>query len=294
MTVVEMRGMMGGLYRISEWIMRLSVTNVLWILVSLPFFILLLGIFGVGAIQGTEQEQLAAFQGVLFWVSLSMPLFFFPGTSAMFSMTRKWVMGDTDAPLLKTFFRSYKENFKQAVLGGVVFVLLGYVLYADYRFYISQESGWNFLGIVFIVFAVLYAAALFNFFSLLSHLNLTFGQLLKNTFLLTIGAPLNSVALLVTNGFLLYISSKYTFLIPFFLGSLIGLNSFFQFYRLFTRMQDKQEKWKEKEEAKRQEEAAGEEGEDASDRSEDAPNNRENGQVLPSGGESDGNRERRD
>lgn len=256
---MEMRGLMGGLYRISEWIMRLSVTNVLWILVSLPFFFLLLGIFGAANIEGSEADVLAAFQGVLFWVSLSMPLFFFPGTSAMFSMTRKWVMGDTDAPLLKTFFRSYKENFKQAALGGVVFVLLGYVLYADYRFYISQDSGWNILGIVFIVFAVLYAAALVNFFSLLAHLNMKFWQLLKNTFLLTIGAPVNSVVLLLTNGFVVYISFKWNFLIPFFMGSIIATNSFFQFYRLFGRMQDKQEKWKEQEEAKRKEAEGGEE-----------------------------------
>ena len=39
---MEMRGMMGGFYKISEWIMRLSVTNLLWIVCSLPIWYLLL------------------------------------------------------------------------------------------------------------------------------------------------------------------------------------------------------------------------------------------------------------
>ncbi|PDO10440.1 MAG: hypothetical protein BLM47_06790 [Candidatus Reconcilbacillus cellulovorans] len=249
---MEMRGWMGGLYRISEWIMRLSVTNVLWILVSLPFFFLLwMAVAATGAgVQGAAGADAAAqaAAGMLVFALLSMPLFFFPGTAAMFSVVRKWVMGEEDVPIVRTFFRAYRENFRMSALGGLVFVAASYVLYIDYQFYVVQSK--SVFGVLFLAFIVLFSAALFNFFSLLSHLHLTFWQLLKNTALITIGAPLHSLSVAISNGALIWISFRFTFLIPFFVGSLMALNSFYQFYRLFNKMKEKQEKWKnEKEES---------------------------------------------
>ena len=45
---MEMRGMMGGFYKLSEWIMRLSVTNVLWLLTSFPFWLMVISLLNVG------------------------------------------------------------------------------------------------------------------------------------------------------------------------------------------------------------------------------------------------------
>src|SRR5690606_20734708 len=98
-----MNGLMGGLYRISEWIMRFTVINVLWVVCSIPFFFVA---FPLLAVQTTS--ELAS---VLIVMGAVSPFVFFPATAAMFSVVRKWVMGDPDVPLLKSYFRAYKENY---------------------------------------------------------------------------------------------------------------------------------------------------------------------------------------
>lgn len=49
------------------------------------------------------------------------PLTLFPATSAMFTVVRKWVMGDTDTGVFRTFFKGYKENYKQSLIGGIFY-----------------------------------------------------------------------------------------------------------------------------------------------------------------------------
>ncbi len=75
---MQMGGIMGGFYRVSEWIMRFAYVNILWGLFTLAGLVL----FG-----------------------------FMPATVAMFTVIRKWLMGETDIPVFKTFFASFKKRF---------------------------------------------------------------------------------------------------------------------------------------------------------------------------------------
>src|SRR5690554_780565 len=100
---------MGGFYRISEWIMRLSVTNILWVVTAFPVFFC---IFSLLFFSSTVEEVQAWFLPI----AVLSPFLLFPSTSAMFALARKWVTGDADVPLFKTFFRSYKENYLQSML----------------------------------------------------------------------------------------------------------------------------------------------------------------------------------
>ena len=36
---------------------------------------------------------------------------FMPATTALFSVTRKWIMGKTDIPIFKTFWQAYRGEF---------------------------------------------------------------------------------------------------------------------------------------------------------------------------------------
>lgn len=239
---MEMKGLMGGFYRISEWIMRLSVTNLLWVLCSIPFFYLLL----VGLISGVEM-----FQQSLLLIAIVSPFTLFPATAAMFTVARKWVSGEGDVPLLKTFFRGYKENYVQSMLGGILYVVIAVILIVNYRFYLTQSGSLKMLSVLFITFGVIILASLFNFFSILVHLHMKTLQIIKNALLITIGNPIASVSLIVCNGIIIYISvAKFTFLIPFFMGSLMAAFSFWMFYRSFSRLQQKQQELEEKEQAK--------------------------------------------
>ncbi|MNW01482.1 hypothetical protein D3C71_1971220 [compost metagenome] len=71
-------------------------------------------------------------------------------------------------------------------------------------------------------------------------------QLVKNAFIMTMGQPFTSIGILATNAVIVYISTRYTFLIPFFMGSVSAFVTFWYFYRGFQRLQDKAEKAKEK------------------------------------------------
>jgi uncharacterized membrane protein YesL len=236
-----MKGMMGGFYRISEWIMRLSVTNVLWIVCSIPFFYLLLAGFYGGA---------EVFRQTLLLLAVVAPFTLFPATAAMFTVARKWVSGEGDVPLLKTFFRGYKENYVQSMVGGIVYVLIAVILYVNYRFYLSQSGSLRLLSVLFITFSIIVIVSLFNFFSILVHLHMKTLHIIKNALLITIGNPIASLALIVCNGIILYVSvAKFTFLIPFFMGSLMAAFSFWMFYRSFSLLQQKQQELEEKERA---------------------------------------------
>ncbi|MFC5470008.1 YesL family protein [Cohnella suwonensis] len=233
---MEMRGMMGGFYKLSEWIMRLSVTNVLWLVTSIPFWFLLL----TGLLSAENTDQLKA---SIITLAIVAPFTLFPSTSAMFSLARKWVLGDTDVPLFKTFFRSYKQNYVQAMIGGVFYALLFAIMIIDFQVYLKQMNGFAIIAYLFIALMVLLLVSLLHFFSLLSHFHMKTIQLLKNALILTIGRPIRSLMMAVGTVAILFISlpkqlggMNFTFLIPFFFGSVIAVYTYFNFNIIIQKM----------------------------------------------------------
>lgn len=226
---MEMRGLMGGFYRLSEWIMRLSVTNLLWLLTSLPFWVFLFNAL-------FTPDAVKYWQEFIIVLAIVAPFTFFPATSAMFSVARKWVLGDTEVPLLRTFFRSYKQNFFQAMIGGILYAVLFAVLIIDYQVYLKQIAGFEVVAYLFMVLMFLLLMSLLHFFSLLSHFHMKTTQLLKNALVLTIGRPLRSILMAVGAAAVLLLSMKFTFLIPFFFGSIIAVYTFYNFNIIIQKM----------------------------------------------------------
>ena len=238
---MELKGFAGGFYRMSEWIMRLSAINLLWILCSLPVaFLVFLQLM---AVVNMEAPNLFALAFNLFGLAalLVAPFTFFPATSAMFSVARKWVTGDADVPLFRSFFRYFRENYKPALLGGFVFELLYAVFLVNFQFYSEQTNWLGSLNLVFLVFLALLAAAALNYFCYVAHFDLPFGKLLRNSVLITIAKLPNTLSILIVNGALLYLSFKprLMFLALFFTGSLVALFTFWSFHRMVTRIQEK-------------------------------------------------------
>ncbi|WP_270170114.1 YesL family protein [Paenibacillus sp. SYP-B4298] len=232
---MEMRGMMGGFYKISEWIMRLSVTNVLWIICSIPFvFFLFAAIF-------LSQDESQIYPSLVL-AAVVAPFTFFPATAALYTVVRKWVMGEVDVPLFKTFFRGYKENYLQSMLGGLLYTLLYVIMFVDYKVYLNELSSFQLLSYVFIGLIFLLFVSMFNFFSMMVHYHMKIFQLLKNAILITIGRPFRSLSTVIVSGFILFISTRFTFLIPFFMGSLIAVVSFYNFHLIYLKLKEQQEK----------------------------------------------------
>ncbi|WP_141506130.1 YesL family protein [Paenibacillus luteus] len=228
---MEPRGLMGGFYRISEWIMRLSVINVLWLACSIPFVF-----FAWGLVLSQDVNQVYS---ALIFMAVVAPFTLFPATAAMFAVARKWVMGESDVALFKTFFRGYKDNYKQAMLGGIIYTILLAIMIVDFIVYREQL---NLLSYIFIAFLVLLVVSLFNFFSMLVHYHMKTFQLLKNAVLITIGKPFRSLSTAIMSGAVMYFSTRFTFLIPFFMGSIIAYLAFWNFHLIYVKLQDQAEK----------------------------------------------------
>ncbi|CAM3796628.1 DUF624 domain-containing protein [Cohnella lubricantis] len=238
---MEMRGMMGGFYKISEWIMRLAVTNVLWVLLSCPVWLVVF--MYLSSNTATEAEATGLLVSSSIVLAIVSPFTLFPATSAMFSVVRKWVMGETDVPLFRTYFRNYKQNYVQAMLGGIVYSVLFAILVVDMQMYSKHISGFGVLGIVFLAFIVLLIVSLFHFFSLLAHFHMKTLQIMKNSLILTIGRPLRTLSTAILSAFAIYISFAVLnmFLLFFFTGTVIALIAFFNFYQTIQKMQAKAE-----------------------------------------------------
>ncbi|WP_240353423.1 hypothetical protein [Cohnella algarum] len=101
-------------------------------------------------------------------------------------------------------------------------------------------EGFGVVAILFLALMVLLFISLFQFFSLLSHFHMKTFQLLKNALILTIGRPLRSLSTAIISAFVIYLSFfQFTFLIPFFMGSIVAVVAFFNFYHTIQKMQMK-------------------------------------------------------
>ena len=245
---MEPRGFVGGIYRISEWIMRFSVINILWVICGLPFFFIVLSAV-LSVLTGTVsiEEFIDSFNSWLILLAVIAPLTFFPSTSAMFAVARKWVTGETDAPLFKTFFKGYKENFKQSVFAGYIFSILSYILWIDFYFFNNQQG--SFIAYIFIAFLVLVYISMFNFFSMIVHYQMKTFQLIKNAFLISIGKPVRSFTTAILASAVLYISvAHFTWLLIFFTGSIIAYIAYWNFNLIYIKLQEQVEEMRKKEE----------------------------------------------
>lgn len=105
---------MGGLYRVTEWISRIAFSNILWAICSVPFLfmgVMKMIMWGSGAGGPNEQITLNWAMGIL------APFTVFPATAALFTVVRKWVMGNSDVSTFRTFFQVQRKLFQEYAWG---------------------------------------------------------------------------------------------------------------------------------------------------------------------------------
>ncbi|NQX48068.1 DUF624 domain-containing protein [Paenibacillus tritici] len=238
---MEFKGAMGGLYRITEWITRIAFSNILWALCSIPFlFAGIMKILMLGSGAGGPNEQI-----MLNWVlGVFAPFTVFPATSALFTVVRKWVMGNTDVSTFRTFFQGYKENYLKSMLGGLIYTLLFVVMYVDVTVYMTQMANFKIIGILMLVLMIILFVSMFNFFSIVVHYQMTFKEVVTNSILLTIARPIRVFSTLIGAGVLLYIGLRYPVLYVLCIPTLIAMLAFFNFFATYNKLQLQVEKKK--------------------------------------------------
>jgi uncharacterized membrane protein YesL len=221
-----MNNFMSGLYTVSEWVMRFSVTNVLWLLFNLPV------VFFVANLLLAEGQAQMIFFAIL--AAVFAPFVFFPATAALFASARDWIIEHEGTSLFRSYVSYYKQNYRKSLLGGILLTGLWVILIVDF-FFLKDVS--MILSFVFIVFGLILYVFTINFFSVNAHYNLKLRVLLKNASLVTVGSPVLLLAVLGSGFILLYASVKGPlFLLLFFTGSLVAFLSFSAFYRLYLKV----------------------------------------------------------
>ncbi|WP_066186802.1 YesL family protein [Gracilibacillus timonensis] len=202
-------GFMAGLYRLSEWIMRLAYVNILWLL-----FIVVGGIiFGMG-----------------------------PATAGLFAVTRKMVMGADEISVFHIFWDTYRKDFKRSNIVFLIIVSMGVLLYMDHRFFQLQEGFIIYLLRYFILglFLVYFLVLLF-IFPLFVHYQMKIIHYFRSAVIFVIMQPLVTI-LMVLGCYVIY--EMFLFLpglIPFFGGSLFSYLLMRLAYMSFRKMEARKE-----------------------------------------------------
>ncbi|WP_054940024.1 YesL family protein [Paenibacillus ihuae] len=241
---MEFKGAMGGLYRLTEWISRIAFSNILWALCSIPFlFMAVMKMIMLGSGAGGPNEQIT-----LNWtLGILAPFTVFPATAALFTVVRKWVMGNTDVSTFRTFFQGYKENYFKSMLGGLIYTVLFVVMYVDVTVYMTQMANFKIVGILMLVLMIILFVSMFNFFSIVVHYQMTFKEVVTNSVLLTIARPIRVFSTLIGAAVLVYIGLRYPVLYAICIPTLIAMFAFFNFYATYNKLQLQVEKKKQEE-----------------------------------------------
>ena len=116
----------------------------------------------------------------------------------------------------------------------------------------SGIQGLQLLSYIFLGLGLLLVVSLFNFFSLIVHYHKSTFQLVKDAILITIGRPFRSLSTVLVSVAILFISTRFTFLFPFFTGSLIAYMAFFNFYQVYLKMKEMMERQEQLEQQERE------------------------------------------
>ncbi|SFL48295.1 YesL family protein [Salibacterium qingdaonense] len=179
-----------GLDGAFQWLSRLALLNMLWLLTSLA------GLVAAGL---------------------------FPASSAMLAVTRKWLMEGTEFPTIKTYFRQVKQDFWKANLIGWILTAAAGLLYFNFEILLQWNDEFSMIvtaAFYFIVFLFLLVCV--NIFPLFVHYEAGVKTLFKNAFIIGLARLPMTLAILVILSGMVYFSVVLPAGFLFFSGSLVS------------------------------------------------------------------------
>lgn len=183
-----MKGLLQGLYALSEWIMRLAILNILW-----AFFSLIGGVV----------------------------LGLFPATISMFEVEKKWLKGEFNLPIFRYFWLTYKKNFLRGNFLGLLLVLVGVIFFIDFNYFSGHHSFIFriFTGVIMVLF-IFYALLFLYVFPIYVLHEISILQCIKYASLLGFYRPLSTIGILLGNILLYLLYSTFPPVLFFFGASL--------------------------------------------------------------------------
>lgn len=194
----------GNLYRLCDWFYRLAFLNLIWIAFTLAGFIL----FGI-----------------------------FPSTTAAFSVIRKWLRGEKDVPLVRTFWQSYRKEFIHSNKLGILFGLAACILLVDLKF-VQTLHGVAFISLtsIFSLLIILFVFTLIYIFPVYVHYELRTLLYIRQAFFIAIVNPIQTILLVLASVLSFYVTMMLSGLFLFFGISGISLMIMWYSLRIFMNM----------------------------------------------------------
>lgn len=154
------------------WIWRFIQLNFYWVI----FTIMGLGIFG-----------------------------FMPATVATFYILRKWIQGNLEIPIFSTFKEVYKTEFINSNKCGVFFLIIFAFLGFDLSILYQMNESYSTL-LYIIVYTVLFfvSMAFIYFFPVYVHFDLSTKEYIKNSFVLSLISPFQTLLIIIGLGLIGY------------------------------------------------------------------------------------------
>src|SRR5699024_23566 len=181
---MQMSGPFRWVYEIGNWLFKFMFLHLLWIV----FTIVGLGVLGIS-----------------------------PATAGIFAVMQKWITEDAAAPVLRTFFDTYKKEFISSNILGLILVALAAFLYVD--FIISKQMIQSFfVHILLVILIFMYIFTLLYIFPVFVRFELKLFYYIKQSFLIALAQPLET-AIMVVSVLTIYLLFSYLPLTLVFAGS---------------------------------------------------------------------------
>lgn len=197
-------GSMSRMLLMCEWVMRLTYTNLLWLL----FTLLGLGVFG-----------------------------FMPATTALFSVMRKWIQGHEQVKVFRTFWKVYREEFVRSNLIGVVLLMIGTIIYVDLAYIYPTSWFLHVLRFAIYIFGFLFIVSLFYIFPLLAHYDWKKRLYLKFSLLLGLSYLQYTLSMLFFSAILFVLFAYLPGIVPFFSVSILAYGHMWLAYQVFKKIE---------------------------------------------------------
>ncbi|MGL4911872.1 MAG: YesL family protein [Romboutsia sp.] len=161
-----------------------------------------------------------------------------PSTVATFYILRKWVQGEFEMNLFKTFKDVYKKEFVNSNKCGLVFLVIFAFLGFDLAVLYNIEALYS-TPLYIIVSAVLFFVTMsfMYFFPTYVHFSQTNKEYIKNSFIFALSSPIQTILLFIGFGILAYIAKSNPGLLAFFGMVVPGYWIMHVLYKRFNQLQ---------------------------------------------------------
>jgi uncharacterized membrane protein YesL len=197
------------IYSATEWIAKFAYINLLWIGFSL------VGLIVLG---------------------------FFPATISLFAVIRKWIMGEGDIPIFRTFWTTYKSEFLRSNGLGLLVAVVSGLIVLDLVFMKNLGNGFtNAIQFPLYMFMFAVVMTMFYLFPVYVHYELKLIQMIKNSFFMMLINPLENLVMIAGIASLIFVVKFIPGLGFFFGGSLSAAIIMASGYLAFNKVDKKKQ-----------------------------------------------------